>query len=202
MTASSKTPQKLARNASKLHRMVGELLIEHTLFSGYEIRQEYRVSKVNPEFKSNREKFDWVVLGLKVVIEVMGQQHYRPVCFGGIDMVEAKSRFKKQQLRDEDKKQAALEAGWTYIVVRYDEKCLTKEELLTRILERMNENCQENGYARKQELLEISKRLRRPIQKQKAKILQREKYNWPKRKLQSRGFKNTKNGSKNSETNS
>lgn len=58
---------------------------------------------------------------LKVVIEVHGQQHYMPVCFGGISKEEATKRYHDQVERDLEKKAAAEEAGWTYIAVRYDD---------------------------------------------------------------------------------
>ncbi len=129
----AKTPQQLAKNASKLHKHVGQLLVG--LFPNYEVRQEYPVSKVHVGFKSNREKFDWVVLGLNVVVEVHGEQHYRPVCFGGITGDQAKRNFRKRQEVDWDKQDAAQRAGWAYLVVKYDEKKMTAEELSSRISE-------------------------------------------------------------------
>ncbi|MHA2069837.1 MAG: hypothetical protein ACXABY_36190, partial [Candidatus Thorarchaeota archaeon] len=58
----AKIPEQLAKNASKQHKYVGELLQENPMFRNYMIRQEYPVSRVNPSYESNREKFDWVVL--------------------------------------------------------------------------------------------------------------------------------------------
>ena len=133
----SKIPQNLAKNASKQHKLVGELLTsDESPYKGFDIRQEYRVSKVNPNFKSNREKFDWVILKLNVVIEVHGLQHFKPVCFGGIDLSEADCRFRKQVRIDEQKKTAADEAGWTYIVFKHNES-ITLEEIQRRIGEAM-----------------------------------------------------------------
>ena len=137
----TKTPHELAANASKLHKHIGELLTSSTVLKNYEIRQEYRVSDVNPTYKSNREKFDWVILGLKVIIEIHGEQHYGPVCFGGIDISEAKRFYRKTLERDAAKRQAAQGAGWTYLVVKYTEKSLTGEELEQRIRRTvLNEN--------------------------------------------------------------
>jgi hypothetical protein len=93
----SKIPTNLAKNASQLHKHIGELLVQ--LYPGYQIRQEYCVSKVNPEFISGREKFDWVIVKLNVVIEVHGEQHYLPVCFGGISEEKAIKEFREKKSR-------------------------------------------------------------------------------------------------------
>ena len=86
----TKTPIQTATNASTLHKHVGAILLAIPAFQGYEVRQEYPVVKVDPKYPSGREKFDWVVLGARIVIECHGEQHYEPVCFGGIDIDQAK----------------------------------------------------------------------------------------------------------------
>jgi hypothetical protein len=130
----TKLPGELAENASRLHRYIGELLTsEESNFKNFEIRQEYRVSLVNPEFKSNREKFDWVILGLNVVIEVHGKQHQAPVCFGGITKDVAEINFINRLKLDELKMKTAEVAGWAYVVVWYYEHEITLEELTQRI---------------------------------------------------------------------
>lgn len=130
----SNSVYKTAKNASKLHRRVGALLThEDSSFKHYDIRQEYHVSKVNKSYSSNREKYDWVVISLQVVIEVHGLQHYKPCCFGGITLDKAKENFRGQQERDEAKKIAAEEAGWTYVIVKYNEKKISLDELTKRI---------------------------------------------------------------------
>ena len=67
---------KYRKNASELHRAIGNILLsKEGPFSLYKIHQEYPVHKINPNFKSKRHKFDWVILDLSVVIEGHGQQH-------------------------------------------------------------------------------------------------------------------------------
>lgn len=112
---------------------MGKLLEE--LFPNYEVRQEYSVSRVNPGFPSNREKFDFIVLGLKIVIEAHGIQHYNPICFGGITIDRAKKIFAKRQKVDTEKQEAAQKAGWAYLVVKYTEKKIGPKELSERISE-------------------------------------------------------------------
>jgi G:T-mismatch repair DNA endonuclease (very short patch repair protein) len=156
-------PLELAKNASILHKRIGELLVE--LYPNYEIRQEYPVYKVNSSFKSKKEKFDWVVLSLNIVIEVHGEQHYKPVCFGGITKTEAKYNYRKNTERDFNKEQAAINAGWSYVVIDYKYKKITKEELLS--------------------IINLIERNRIPKQNQEVK----KKYNWEKgKKIQSKPF--------------
>lgn len=175
----SKTPDKLAKNASKLHKKVGEILTSSPMFSNYEVRQEYRVSAVNPEFDSNREKFDWAVLGAKIVVECHGQQHYSPVRFGGISEDQAKRNLTELQEKDRIKRQAAQEAGWAYVVVRYDEEDLDEESLLERIREALVEPVIKKSL----------KRIKSMFKSVPAKIPKPKKYNWPKgQKIPSRPF--------------
>lgn len=109
-------------NASKLHRAVGEALrAENSPFSGFKIYQEYPVSKIYPQYPNAAHKFDWVVLDLAIIIEAHGKQHYVATSFGsgGGDLQES---FRAQKDRDNAKMQAAVDAGFTYIVVSYDEE--------------------------------------------------------------------------------
>ncbi len=171
----TKTPEQIAANASKLHKHVG-LLLANELFSGYEIRQEYPVNRVNVSFKSGREKFDWVILGINVVIEVHGEQHFRKVMFGGIDGDKAGRNFRKRMEVDDIKEQAARDAGWAYVVVRYDEKNITAEELnnkITKAIAEVNTDRVESIV----------------LTKPKAKISHPKEYNWPKgKKIPGRKF--------------
>jgi hypothetical protein len=184
----SKIPSNLAKNASKLHKKIGILLTESHVFRGYEIRQEYRVSDVNPGFKSNREKFDWAILGLNVIIEVHGEQHYKPVCFGGISEEEAIEKYRDTKRRDSNKEEAAHMAGWAYVVVKYNEKDITEEELSNRIKEALA------AVIVTKSMDKIAKMMEESANKKKARIQSRgfqknkAKYQWPKKKIQSRGF--------------
>jgi len=187
----SKTPLKIAKNASKLHRHVGELLDSCKMFENFEIRQEYRVHLVNPEFESNREKFDWVVLGMNVIIECHGKQHYTPTRFGGPKDEQKKLRdFKALKARDEAKQTAAEKAGWAYVVVSYKEDEITEEELLDRIRKAITKSALAKS-AESLSLLEKVTKKKKEEPRYKAKIQSpgfqkpKGKYQWPKRKLNS-----------------
>lgn len=165
-----------------------------SLFPNYEVRQEYAVNKVNPGFASGREKFDWVVLGLNIVCEIHGEQHYTPVCFGGITMTEAKKNFEKRVEVDKLKQDAAEEAGFAYLVVKYDEKKITPEELGDRINEaiRSAKPAKDIKPARaKQTIKSAGFAKDRPKQKIPSRGFQKPQggYNWPKRKLNNSGKK-------------
>jgi hypothetical protein len=179
----SKTQYRTAKNASKLHKKIGTLLAE--LYPHFEIRQEYAVNQINKQFLSGREKFDWVVLGLKIVIEVHGEQHYGPVCFGGISLAEAKKNFDKRIRVDKEKELAAREAGWGYLIVKYDEQNIAEEELSDRILIAISEIQKPKAKLRP---LEKTKPLRQQKLTSTSKLQNRKDYKWPTRKLQTRSI--------------
>ena len=121
MAKSSRFKYAYRKNASKLHKAVGKVLRTDPLLKHYKSYQEYPVSKVNPDYQNNSHQFDWIIADLKIVIEVMGQQNYEHVCFGGISKEEAASNYHTQVERDLAKKRAAEDAGWTYIAVKYND---------------------------------------------------------------------------------
>lgn len=171
----TKIPARLAKNASKLHKHVGDLLMQ-SIFKGYDVRQEYPVKGVDVYFRSGREKFDWVILRLKVVIEVMGEQHFKPVRFGGISVDEAVSNFEELVRRDIKKRKAAERAGWAYVAIHYTDADIGQEELEKRILEALEDAEPDEDYEPK-----------KPKGKIQSKGFQKKpegyKYQWPKRKI-------------------
>lgn len=123
----SRFKKQYRTHSSKLHRKVGDILREGTLFSANKIYQEYPVSKIDPEYPNNSHRFDWVILDLKIVIECHGEQHYTSVNFGGIDDIEALSRKIDQSRRDQLKADAAIRAGFTYIEIPYKDLHIISE---------------------------------------------------------------------------
>lgn len=118
------------KNASSLHKAVGEILRLSPAFQNSISYQEYPVSKINPTYEDNSHHFDWVIPKLKIVIECHGKQHYEATSFTSNDD-EAVSSFSELKRRDNLKKKAAIEAGFTYVVVPfYDEKLLSQAYLL------------------------------------------------------------------------
>jgi hypothetical protein len=174
----SKLPVDLAKNASKLHKRVGELLVsEDSLYKFYEIRQEYMVSKVNSKYSSNRERFDWVILGLNIVIEIMGEFHEKAIKIGGISIEEAHRNLKRRQKLDQDKKEAAEAAGWTYVVVNYREKNIDLETLDKKIAKAIGS---------------ISEIAQKPTKSYKQKIPIKKNHTWPNKKIPNKPFEGNK----------
>lgn len=126
------------KTASALHKRVGDCIRSCVALSGYQILQEYPVNRINPSFDSGREKFDWVILDLHIILECHGEQHYRPVTFGGIGLNEARLRFESQQERDLAKKESAITAGWSYISIPYTDEDKISE---VYILDLIGRNC-------------------------------------------------------------
>jgi len=108
-------------NASSLHKKVGDYLRESNLFKYHKIFQEYPVNLINPDYGNPRHRFDWVITDLKIVVEVMGAQHFTITRWGNMDADEAYDQFLAGKARDDAKKQAAIEAGFTYIEISYNE---------------------------------------------------------------------------------
>jgi len=130
---------KYRASASRLHQKVGNLLRSGNTFAGqHEAYQEYPVNQVNPTYKNGRHRFDWVIPHLKVVIEVMGRQHTYPTAFDG-DYEKAVAGFEELKARDVAKKEAALTAGFVYIMVPYGAGVLLDENWLAKAYERGQE---------------------------------------------------------------
>lgn len=88
------------------------------MFPGYTIKPEYHIGE--------RLRLDAYMKILKVGWEYNGEQHYEPVCFGGISFEEAQQNLRKQQERDQRKRELCKEQGITLIIIKYTEE-LTKD---------------------------------------------------------------------------
>lgn len=60
---------------SKLHSRVLEMILICPVFTGQAIREEVAVSELFPDYNNNRDRYDIVIPGLHIVVEVHGQQH-------------------------------------------------------------------------------------------------------------------------------
>lgn len=129
-------------NASKLHKSIGDILKTSNLFSNYKIYQEYPVNKINYLYPNGRHKFDWVILDILLIIEVHGEQHYKPVTFGGITQEKAYDLFIYQKYKDNIKMQAALEAGFTYIAIPFTDINIVDENYIWQLYKKDYNNKQ------------------------------------------------------------
>lgn len=130
----SRFKYKYRLSASKLHQKVGHILRTTYAFKHHKVYQEYPVKKINEEYPDASHKFDWVIEDLKVVIECHGRQHTECVAFGKEDLSVTIERFRAQRERDKAKKQAAIDAGYTYIIIDWtEEKEINGTILLAKI---------------------------------------------------------------------
>lgn len=68
-----------------------------------------------------RQSVDFSVRKLKIAFEYDGEQHFRPVRYGGMSLKQAKKNFKLQQERDARKNKLCKENGYKLIRVAYYE---------------------------------------------------------------------------------
>lgn len=125
-------PKRKTHSRSTLHKAIGKALRNSSRLKSFRAYQEYPVNKVNRDYPNGRTRFDWAIPSLKVCIEAMGQQHYKPVNFGGMSDFDAKQKLARQRELDIAKREAALEVGWTYVAIKYNEE-VTPELLEERI---------------------------------------------------------------------
>lgn len=163
------------KNASKLHKIVGEALRNSSKFKGYKIYQEYPVSDICSSYKNHSHKFDWVILDLKIVIEVHGEQHYKEVDFGGEGQEKAADRLSSVRHRDRVKMDAAIEAGFTYIEIPYSDIKKVDEDYIW-CLYRSCYNPELGSLEEKEEDLYREERLNRARAWRRKKYLQTKEY--------------------------
>ena len=88
-------------------------------------------------YKSHR--FDWYLEDLGIVLELHGRQHYVFTNRGSIAHNKAMDQHIKAQIRDDEKKLAAIESGLEYKVISYKlYKKLSTQKLHTILFEENN----------------------------------------------------------------
>jgi hypothetical protein len=182
---------EFAKNASALHKKTGEILLLTSPFKGCTLRQEVPVSELFPSYSNNRDKYDWVIPELFVIIECQGIQHFKVQSFG-LSAEEAVMAFQAQQFRDKQKEEVAILNGWTFIAIPYlDEKILTAEYLTAAYNKCFNNKDLEKKKKKVKPDWQIKKETE---QKDRARIYRKEQYRKNKERL--------KNGNKRSSTSS
>jgi len=119
-------------NASKRHKELYNILINSPYFQHMIIKQEVSIRDLVPTYAAPRHKCDWYIKDLGVVIEVHGEQHYKPVNFGGVHPHIARDQFGGVKRRDNMKRTALKAEGYTYVEIKYDEK-LSESMLIDKI---------------------------------------------------------------------
>jgi len=109
-----------ASNASKLHISFGELL-EAIGFGNYNVQQEVQVQSICPSHDSPKDAYDYFLPELSLIVELHGQQHYKPATFGGISKREATRNYGRRVMRDNAKAESAFRHNFLYIAFAYNE---------------------------------------------------------------------------------
>jgi len=123
---------ELRSNASSYHTKVADILRSSTLLRAYRSYNEYPVNKINPDWKDGRAKIDWVILDLRLAIEVHGEFHDTPSTIGGCSKKEAVLKMQERQRADAAKEAAIRAVGWLYVAVWYYED-ITEELIWKKI---------------------------------------------------------------------
>ena len=77
--------------------------------------------------------FDFYIKEKECCIEVQGEQHFRPVKFGGMSLKKAKKNFEKQKKRDKIKKDFCNRNNIKLIELSYEEIRTTDKNILKDI---------------------------------------------------------------------
>jgi hypothetical protein len=110
----------------KTERKLGEILVE----LGYSIERQKKYCDCKDQLPL---PFDIYLSDEHILIEYQGEQHYRPVNFGGISDEEAEKNFLKTQQHDKIKSQYCYQNNIPLIYVPYWEKHNLKEFIVNQL---------------------------------------------------------------------
>lgn len=174
---------------SKLHLAALSAIQGSDIFRGQRVQEEVNVRDLFKDYTANNQHYDIVLPDLKCIIELHGKQHYVPTDFTGKDAGKALLEFQLQVERDQDKREVAILAGWTYIEIPYTaEKDITPEYIYNKYIAAQTHPVftKEVCVALKQEILEPKPSRFRLNEEQKQKVSQYRKEQYKR----SKEFKN------------
>ena len=108
-------------NQSNFHEGVRHIFQTDPFFSHLTCYQEVPVQDLIPEYYSKQHRFDWYIEELNIVLELHGEQHYKPTNFGSMSYEQVQREFADGRRRDQLKQEAALEANFKYVSLSYKE---------------------------------------------------------------------------------
>lgn len=115
----TETQISFQQNASKLHKTFGIFLLQEGL-GGLSIKQEVNVKSLIPTYDNPQDRYDYYLPDMNLIVEIHGEQHYKPVYFGG-DRGATNNNYIRRVIVDNKKAMAAIKAGYLFIVFKYDE---------------------------------------------------------------------------------
>lgn len=124
---------QLVDSASNFHNELRQIFVDSARYSRMKIFQEVPIIDLVPDYQYSNHHLDWYIDTLKLCIELHGAQHYKVVRFGGgID--EATMNYNRGRYRDSIKKNALLEAGYSYLEVPYTYQHHLSEVVLDELI--------------------------------------------------------------------
>ena len=103
-----------ATKKSKYEKIFEEFLKENNI----EYLYQYRISSC--QYKKPLP-FDFLILKERLLIEIQGEQHYKPIRFRCHTIEEAEDIFKKQKIRDKIKEEFCKEKNIPLLIISYKE---------------------------------------------------------------------------------
>lgn len=136
---------RIIENECRLYnneRIIGALFSEDILYK--EVEKKFGliynvVSQGSPDWLKP-QRFDIYIPSLNIAIEYQGDQHFRPVDFGGRGEKHAKKQFKENIQRDTKKKELAVANNCTIIYANPNYK-------IDRLIEEVSEAINQKNYS-------------------------------------------------------
>lgn len=129
---------KKLTNQSKFHEQLRDIFCTVAPFKQLTCLQEVNVKDLFPEYRYTNHHYDWYIKELMVIIELHGQQHYKPVNFGNMTPRETIINFNLTRYRDDSKRNIAIENGFTYIEIPYQLKKHMDGNLIMELINESN----------------------------------------------------------------
>ena len=118
-------------SASKFHNSLRQIFITDMFFKQLQCFQEVLVKDLVPAYTSPYDAVDWYIDEYNIIIELHGIQHYKIQSFGSKDSYwNQKKNFHNIKYRDNRKKTALLDAGYSFLELSYKDCAKVTPEYL------------------------------------------------------------------------
>ena len=125
---------KQYEDASNFHNKLQEIFTTDPYFKRMSCYQEVPVWTLIDGYRNHAHRFDWYVKELNLLIELHGRQHYVMTNYGNIGYEDAMRAFHNIQKRDQEKMEAAIEAGYRYLEISYKQEKKLDGEYLKQLV--------------------------------------------------------------------
>ena len=125
-------------NKSQFHENLRTVLCSERPFSNFACYQEVNVKDLFSEYEYHDHHYDWYIKELKLIIELHGDQHYRPTSFGKETYRDKIINFNLLKFRDSAKRGIALDHNYMYLEIPYKLKNKLSAKLLMELIDESN----------------------------------------------------------------